>query len=261
MEIAHISPTQFLDKYSSNYHMILASVADRSPMYVDFYREASGTKILDNGMFELLAPLNNKDLLEMARDLRPDILVLPDVKDDFSSTLDDIEVARRVFKDLPCKKMAVIQGRSLPELDTMFWILQEMQGIDVIGLPKRMPVDRAGFLNRVNMRSSDIGKPVHLLGCNAMNAVAEIRTASHYPWVQGIDTTLAVKLGLSGIVLHPSKGPVTDIKRSKRYFDIADDSFQGIISYNITVMNSWAIGATGPSWTYYWTKVQEIAQD
>jgi hypothetical protein len=258
MEIAHIAPVKFLEKYSSNYAMILAPLVTKYEEYRDYFRDFKGTKILDNGMYELSVPLSNKELLEVAKDINPDVLILPDVQDNFVETIDEIEVARRVFKELKCKKMGVIQGKSLPELDTAFWTLQKMTGVDVIGIPKRICVDRAGFLNRLSLRSEGISKPIHLLGCNAMNASEEIKVASKFEWVQGIDSTIAIKLGLGGIILHPIKGPVKDIKRPSRYFDIKEDLFVGVIDYNMSVMSAWAIGCNGPSWSFYWNKVEKL---
>ena len=85
VKISFELPVAYLEDFPSENHYIIAPWVISSKRYHDFYKAAKGYKILDNGAFEG-APMEFQDLMKIARDLRVDVVVLPDYLRDYERT-------------------------------------------------------------------------------------------------------------------------------------------------------------------------------
>lgn len=105
MEFCPICPTAYLDTFAagSHTHLVLANFYGRDTKYAEWYRgrvRLGDTVILDNGAYEgeLVDPL---ELLRVVLDLRPTVVVLPDVPNNFKATIkssQDFTYMLRVIK-------------------------------------------------------------------------------------------------------------------------------------------------------------------
>lgn len=93
MNFAPICPTAFLEtlkiEEKSRYHMALAQVCLRDAKYYSFYKdllEEGHTVILDNGAYER-EQLSCQNLLKLANEMRPTVVVAPDSPHRMEETL------------------------------------------------------------------------------------------------------------------------------------------------------------------------------
>jgi hypothetical protein len=144
-----IAPTAYLSKYArhnkSDFHLLLAHLIDPQsvyydPEYVEFYKNSklpNETYIADNGAFELGIPYNPDRLIQIGRDVRADILVLPDYPGQSANiTIDAAKKYIPVFRAAGFKTFYVPQ--SAPGdwdgwLRSFEWALFNTD-IDVIGM-------------------------------------------------------------------------------------------------------------------------------
>lgn len=91
MQVCHIVPTSALDcvrPYDT--HLVLAQQYLIDPIYAQFYRDMRSygkTLILDNGAHELRHSIAVQKLVEVALDLQPQLVVVPDVPRNAHATL------------------------------------------------------------------------------------------------------------------------------------------------------------------------------
>lgn len=222
MKVAIITPTKHLDLtllYGNSYHMVLAQRFISDPVYKDFYlaqKNTGATVILDNGACELKSSIENKTLRNVALELKPDYLVLPDVLDDSEQTYKrstDFIDENQDLKDLGIKYIAVTQGTNNDEWLDCFYAWLRSDQVDVIGISnvKAMNTDNIDGFNRKNaieilIRSGRYKgqKEIHILGLGDSGHI-EIAQLEGYNFIEGVDTSAPIVHGASGIKFENGK--------------------------------------------------------
>ena len=151
-------------------HMFLTHLVESSPEYRKAAIEAPGYKILDNSLIELGGAVDLKRVLEAAKVIHADEIILPDVFQKGPETLEVVAQSIEYLKNAypygcPYKVMAVAQGRDEKEWYECYRELLNMSGVDVVGIPKILakmhPCGRPHFVKELcDLRA----KPHHLLG-------------------------------------------------------------------------------------------------
>lgn len=150
MDFCPIAPFSYLDRLdiagTSDTHLVLAHLFEKSPQYVQYYRENVGennnkTLIMDNGQFELyragLPPFNPDKLIAMAQGVKATHIVLPDYPgEDNQKTVDAAVKYAPIFRDAGFKTFFVPQGPrgNVDQYVESFRWATENNDIDYIGI-------------------------------------------------------------------------------------------------------------------------------
>lgn len=171
-----------------DYDFVIASTCFASMEYREWYGDSDRFMILDNGAFETGQAVDDKEYIELARELKPDVLVIPDVYQNNAAT----GVRAMLFLDTwrrdPLKDielMGVLQGESWGVLESMYDIIYK-HNCAYIGFPYATTIDRYQFL-KAHPEISNI----HILGLPVFTEVMGLLTLSN---VVSIDSSLPVKV-------------------------------------------------------------------
>jgi len=194
-------PTKYLaySKYF-DFDFIIASTCIAHPKYYEYYKTRSaGYVILDNGAFETGQAISDDDYFEIAKVLKPDIIILPDVyenpiKSMGRSTSFVIDFKEKFQKELPNTEfMAVLTG------DTERYILSQCNvlrnyGINKFALPYWPGINRYQFLKK-HPEITD----VHILGLPVLTEACGLSLLKN---IKSIDSSLPVKCTKSNVKIN-----------------------------------------------------------
>ena len=172
MKIIHIAPLQCAEamhkKYRVDMAMCLTHLVEKNPEYRDFYHDFGGYKILDNSLIELGSAVGLQRVLEAAREIRAQEIILPDVFRDAKGTIqavtESIEYLRENNLLGRYKLMAVAQGADVPQWVACFKALEQIPEVDVIGIPKITAKLQPGGRPALESIWKNSSKVIHLLG-------------------------------------------------------------------------------------------------
>lgn len=214
MKAALVSPTEYLKEVQpfSQYHLILTHKVIFDHRYQKFYRERSKAGdyiILDNGAVEKKgSSVPMRDIVTAAILTRPTVVVLPDFLFDGERTLDELVNAikspglkflRRVHPDV--KIAAVAQGLDEAEWIDSFYVLNGLEGLDLIGIPKVAGQVFGARWKALDKVAKHVKKPCHLLGFWHKDTLEDLTHERIYPFVQGVDTPKPIRLAAQGKTL------------------------------------------------------------
>lgn len=180
-KVAEIVPVDQLEDVANNhYHMCLAHlVIQDNPMakkYTEFYRRMSNEGkyvLMDNGAAEG-AQLSFNDLIETYKEIGPAEIVIPDTLNDANDTLAKMFDWLKLI-DVPCKQMAVPQGKDFEEWKACAYIMMQERRINTIGISKFLNITTgdatiryaaACYLDAVARKLGRNDIEYHLLGCD-----------------------------------------------------------------------------------------------
>lgn len=174
-----------------DFDFVIASTCLEYPEYMKYFMGAKDTNprftILDNGAFEMGEAITDEKYIELARKLRPDVLVVPDVYKDNAATGRRAGNFIDVWQNDPIdgvELMGVLQGNSWDTLVSTYKILYAPV-CKYIGLPYAAGIDRYQFLKAHPEISG-----VHILGAPTLTEIYGLRLL---PNVVSIDSSLPVK--------------------------------------------------------------------
>ena len=212
MQLINIFPLgNICMEYTQDMHMYLTHMVEKYPQYANTARDARGYKILDNSLIELGGAVDLERVLNAAKVINADEIILPDVFQDGPATVKAVRESLQYLtdkwpnRDWPFKLMAVAQGATIEEWHTCYQELLAMPDVDVIGIPKVLakmhPQGRPYFVNELcNLRR----KPHHLLGL--WYSVSEFADYRDLNLIRSCDTVLLgfmAKYGMSSIGVRP----------------------------------------------------------
>lgn len=183
-------PVKYLD-YSGyfDFDFIIASTCLEYPAYLNYYKKGLGDRltILDNGAFETGEAIEDGTYIALARELQPDILVIPDVYGDNPATGCRALNFISTWKKQPIEGielMGVLQGDSWRVLEAMYSTIYAPE-CKYIGFPYVTGIDRYQFL-----KAHPEIENVHILG---LPILTEAYGLNQLPNVVSIDSSLPVK--------------------------------------------------------------------
>ena len=186
-------PVKYLDFCTHfDFDFVIASTCKTHPAYLDYFLNAPRRfMILDNGAFETGAAMPDDEYISLARQLRPDVLVIPDVyKNNVATGTRAVAFLDSWHRDsIPgVSLMGVLQGDHPRILDAMIDTIYKE--VPWIALPYATEIDRFQYLiKRPHIQN------VHILG---LPSVMEAVTLRDIPAVKSIDSSLPVKLAVTG---------------------------------------------------------------
>lgn len=182
-------PVKYLKEYSKyfDFDFVIASTCLKFPEYFEYYKSHSRFMILDNGAFETGASINIEKYYEIAKELKPEILVLPDVFRDEVGTM-NLSLAFMKFWEknrIPgVELMGVLPGESVNRV-LLEYAFFKKEAVKWFGLPYGNMIDRFQFL-----KAHPEIENVHILGLPSLN---EALSLTLLPNVKSIDSSLPVK--------------------------------------------------------------------
>src|SRR5690606_30387063 len=115
MKVALITPTPLLNKFAvkSKYHLVLAHEYVKDEAYRQFYKERSKAGdyvMLDNGAYELGESIPIRELYDIASDLNPTAIFLPDARFQTERTMQLVTEALQFLHGSPWQLIGIPQG-------------------------------------------------------------------------------------------------------------------------------------------------------
>lgn len=171
----------------------------REPRYRNYYNEAYGFKILDNGEAEGMR-MHPNELMKMATDLGADEVVVPDYLGDADKTIELALSFRKTMRKNPgFKFMAVAQGTKYVDYLKCLRSFADTESITTVGLPRNMcrtvgsKWARIAFIEMIVKEKFDERFEFHALGATPW--MREAVCLSELP-VRSIDTSLPFVMAL-----------------------------------------------------------------
>lgn len=217
MKISHESPLSMLPlsrKYN-DYDYALVHLFDEIPEYFNFFKESlkqGRCVVLDNSIFELGHAFDSDKFAERIIELKPTEYIIPDVLEDVEGTLNKFYNWMNKYKNLPGKKIGVVQGKTYEEIvhcyrsmDTYcdkiaisfdYSYYRTYTGSDnkfwdwMIG--RQYLIDKLLDDNVINR-----GKPHHLLGASLPQEFIHYNTPL-YSFIESVDTSNPIVHGMLG---------------------------------------------------------------
>lgn len=204
--VAIISPVSLLERYSTDFHLVLTQYYLRNAQYRDFYvrrRLAGDAVILDNGAAEIKESVDGSSMMVVVEELKPDIVVAPDVIYNKDETLRRTEAFLKEYwldlRDLGCKVMTVPQGADSKEWYDCYAEFNVDPHIAWLGISMFYTPKLDKRLEALRLIQSTVQKPCHLLGLwdNPYDLLEERK----FDFVKSVDTAKPVELALEGLTL------------------------------------------------------------
>ena len=208
MQLINIFPLgNICMEYQQDMHMYLTHMVEKYPIYAATAQVARGYKILDNSLIELGGAVDLERVLNAAKVINADEIILPDVFQDGPATVKAVRESLQYLtdkwpnRDWPYKLMAVAQGRDEEEWYECYQELLEMPDVDVIGIPKVLakmhPGGRPHFVNELcDLRR----KPHHLLGL--WYSITELQEYRDLGMIRSCDTVLLGYMAKHGMSIY-----------------------------------------------------------
>lgn len=218
MQIIDIVPVHYLYLVQKQpMAMFLTHLVENSPTYAEFARNYTGYKILDNSLIELGEAVSIERVLDAAKIIKADEIILEDVFGEGPETIEKVKQNIKEYNEYAWsmsetgvrkpKLMAVAQGRDAQEFTKCFNTLNAMPEISTIGIPKRCaklhPQGRPFFERLWTGVNSEVSKEIHLLGL--WYSYEELYRYKKPDRIRSVDTCLASFLAcyMDGNLFNP----------------------------------------------------------
>lgn len=256
MKIAHIVPRNHLDLAErGDFDFVLAHVALKDEEYRKRFTRQDRVTYLDNGVWETGNPVDVETMMKLAVEMRPDYVYATDYIDDSARTI--ISVAEfcaiaAEYPDFNSKIVATSQGRTRNDWYACIRKLSEIKGVDVVAIPRHIKQDMYEFEDNIAIRMTktrlDIchllhtdpnpfsGKEFYATGTGTALCVKHL---THYPWITGIDTTMACLLASMGIRIEGEYETYKPAGKLDFDAELTPEQVE-IARFNIDVLNEWA---------------------
>lgn len=213
--VSHETPLAYLEdsRYYNDYDYCLVHLCDKHEQYLDFFKDSirQGREVLlDNSIFELGEAFDWGKFADRIEEIKPTYYIVPDVLEDASQTIQNFERFTNIYKDLPGKKIGVVQGKTRVELIDCYKFMLERADYIAISFDYSF-YQLTGYGNTVLERYMvgrqdliawlvqtgvwNYSTPHHLLGCSLA------REFKHYRGLRGLrslDTSNPVVAALHG---------------------------------------------------------------
>lgn len=194
LPIKYLNCLQYVD-----FDYIIASTCFEYPKYLEYFvsRKIPRFTILDNGAFETGEAVPDVQYLQLARIIKPNILIIPDVLKDAPATLERFNMFMQLnpLKGLSrTKLMGVIQAEGSVINAEILSSTYSSKGVQWIGVPYVAELDRYRLIKR-----HPEWKNVHILG---LPHLAEIQILKDLPNVRSVDCSLPVNISKEKKLLY-----------------------------------------------------------
>jgi len=220
IKIAHESPLCIMPRVRelTDYCYALVHLFEEHPSYFEYFLEskAKGRMVLlDNSIFELGVAFESDKFASWITKLNPDEYIVPDALEDTAATISNFDKWIENYKDLPGKKIGVVQGKTYTELYDCYKYMAEKADkiaisfdynyytLTALGNNKYQKYcnGRYKLINDlIGDNAINFSKPHHLLGCSVP---AEFGFYGSFPmvykFIDTLDTSNPVVNGMYNI--------------------------------------------------------------
>jgi len=239
MKVAIIPPLGHTELAQGDYHLILPQLIDtkRRNAYKLFYQETGGYKILDNGAAEN-SLVDVDHLMEVARQLKVDEIVVPDVLGDAAESYKLARAFSAIAKDYSWFNfMGVVQGRDRAEIIQSIHLLMDTEYITTLAIPRHLcekihKYVRYDVVSTLHDQLVERFEAVHFLGSS--NWPKEPVLLADLPIARGMDTSFPVYMGMKGLPCD------TWEPRPRGYFKKSITEHEELVRDNIERYRFWA---------------------
>lgn len=268
IDFCHIAPTRHLDLVKGRpAHLVLAHLIEEDEAYVDFYKNETGTIIMDNSAFEMYKQgkpmLSSDKLIDLANKLgNVDYIVMTDYPDEpFMKTVRAAKELAPTFKEAGygtffCPQANVGDLESL--IKSFMWAsdnpdLVDYLGVSILNIPNAYNVERGNKLQRFSARLrfmytlqmigvldkfKNNNQKIHMLGMvDGPNEILYMKPFHDYIFTW--DSSAAIWAGLNRIPFDNSPTGLVDGKYEKEVDFNAE--FVDIESYKTATANMYYI--------------------
>jgi hypothetical protein len=224
IKIAHEAPLCIMPRVRelTDYCYALVHLFEEYPEYYKFFEESkklNRTVLLDNSIFELGTAFDADKFAGWVEKLQPTEYIVPDVLEDCEGTIQNFKNWISKYKDLPGKKIGVVQGKTYKELYECYKFMSDSADKIAISFDYSYYLTTAlgsnkyqqyceGRYKLINNFLEDkiinFNKPHHLLGCSIP---AEFGYYGSYPntfkFIESLDTSNPVIHGMHNIKYEP----------------------------------------------------------
>ena len=249
MLISHEIPKCLFEKSLdfNDYDYALVHLFDKDEEYLKFYMDcvkAGRHVLLDNSIFELGEAYDNDSFAKWVEILKPTEYIVPDALEDVEKTMKQMEEWNRTYKNIPGKKIGVVQGKTPEEIADCYMYMDQHADVDKIAISFDYSVYEeivphtnkymSWMLGRSTMLANllkagviNTNKPHHLLGCGLPQ---EFALYHDYKWIESVDTSNPIVHGIKGIA-YKNYGLQT--KESIKLVDLLDVEINNEQLYDI----------------------------
>ena len=220
IKIAHEAPLCIMPRIRdlTDYCYALVHLFEDHPAYFDYFVESKKLGrivLLDNSIFELGVAFDAKKYSEWIKKLEPDEYIVPDALEDSNTTIENYKNWIKDYKDLPGKKIGVVQGKTYSELYDCYQFMSENADKIAISFDYSYYLITARGTNKyqqycygryklINDLLADkiinYSKPHHLLGCSVPVEFGFYGASpSTYSFIESLDTSNPVINGMHNI--------------------------------------------------------------
>jgi hypothetical protein len=260
IKIAHESPKSIFKDIQAvtDYDYALVHLFEEDPEYLKLFQDAlaNGREvILDNSIFELEEAFDAVKFAQWVEELKPTWYIVPDALENAKKTCSQMAAWNMHYKDLPGKKIGVVQGKTYKQIKTCYEYMDKTADVDMIAISfdysyytETIPHPNkyvSWMLGRVKLlgdllRDGVINeeKPHHLLGCGLPQEFAFYKD---YKWIYSLDTSNPVVHGIKGVE-YREDGLWS--KESQKLFELINHNVKdtNTILYNINKFRWFANG-------------------
>lgn len=191
MKVSHESPVSILDlsRCYNDFDYCLVHLLDQNDSYKQYYSSArelyNREVLLDNSIFELGKAFDSREFWLKAKEIKPNMFIVPDVLEESQSTIDSFKDFNHYAQDIKdsflTKAIGAVQGKTWQELRECYKFMSDNADMvaisfdfsyyQIIGEGKthleKWCSGRQRFINDlINNGIWRWDKPHHLLGCS-----------------------------------------------------------------------------------------------
>ena len=220
IKIAHESPKSIFEDVQivTDYDYALVHLLEEDEEYLGHFEKAikKGREvILDNSIFELEEAFEAEKFAYWVERLRPEWYIVPDALENSLLTMAQMEKWNAEYKDLPGKKIGVVQGQTYQSIIDCYKYMDYVANVDMIAISfdysyytESVPHANkyvSWMLGRIKLLGDLLkhgiinkNKPHHLLRCGLPQEFSFYKH-SDYSWLYSLDTSNPVVHGIKGI--------------------------------------------------------------
>lgn len=192
LDIFYILPESDVEKakIEIDKHMVIAPWLEESNKYRETYEKADGTKIIDNGAFETGSPMDINKYLDLAKLIRADYIIAPDITTDLDNYN---EIFDEFYQKVSSKMGIMFPFPSYKRIWVNFCKDMCRQYNMIPALPKRPFRDNHyGHRNRMNV-AVELRKYFEHVHCLGLDLSIELRDLRKFAGYITVDTSLPYK--------------------------------------------------------------------
>jgi len=221
LKFSYEVPIKYLKELDSEQdYLFIIGHELKNKKYFNYCKNSKKYKILDNSAYELKKSIPNKLLKKYAKEIKANIIILPDILFDRKGSEKLQKEFKKLFNKNERKKYKFMKVVSANNIDDYFEHLYEIlydKDVDIIGISRSRTMITPNLTYIMNwiIDVIDINmKPIHLLGCSH---IFELLEAKEWDNIVSIDTGMPINFTFKNKIFPK-------IKRADKFVRISGEN-------------------------------------